>query len=153
MDQQPSRIDRFWQFWAALSLRRPVLVALAGTVLFAVSLPGAIHLYGDLRTDLRELLPQGAPAAVASRSWRSASAGSPTSRSSCETDDLKAGERFVDAVAKRLMAPAAVLGLASALPGRRGPRFLDAHGALYADLKDLVAARDALKARRRRRIR
>src|SRR5205807_8496730 len=56
---------RFWQWWAALSLRRPRLIVLLGILAFVASIPGAARLYGDLRTDLRELLPQGAPAAVA----------------------------------------------------------------------------------------
>src|SRR2546430_16735084 len=63
--EQLSRTARFWQWWAALSLRRPWLIVLLGILAFVASIPGAARLYRDLRTDLRELLPQGAPAAVA----------------------------------------------------------------------------------------
>src|SRR2546422_6629135 len=63
--EQLSRTARFWHWWAALSLRRPVLIVLLGTLAFVASVPFAARLYGDLRTDLRELLPQGAPAAAA----------------------------------------------------------------------------------------
>src|SRR3989442_16014590 len=63
--EQLSRTARFWHWWAALSLRRPILVTLLGILAFVASVPFAARLYGDLRTDLRELLPQGAPAAVA----------------------------------------------------------------------------------------
>src|SRR5207245_9917278 len=63
--EQLSWTARFWHWWAAFSLRRPVLVALLGTLALVASAPFAARLYGDLRTDLRELLPQGAPAAVA----------------------------------------------------------------------------------------
>ncbi|TMA31387.1 MAG: hypothetical protein E6J88_04075, partial [Deltaproteobacteria bacterium] len=58
------RIGNLWDRWAALSLRRPGLIALIGFVAFALCIPASARLYGDLRTDLRELLPQGAPAAV-----------------------------------------------------------------------------------------
>src|SRR5260370_42115589 len=59
------QIGNLWGRWAALSLRRSWLLVLVGAALFAVCVPFAARLYGDLHTDLRELLPQGAPAAVA----------------------------------------------------------------------------------------
>ena len=61
--EQLSPTARFWQWWAAFSLRRPGLIVLVGILVFVASVPFAARLYGDLRTDLRELLPQGAPAA------------------------------------------------------------------------------------------
>src|SRR2546422_629587 len=48
--EQLSRTARFWHWWAALSLRRPVLIVLLGTLAFVASVPFAARLYGDLRT-------------------------------------------------------------------------------------------------------
>jgi len=59
------RGDRLWERFAALAIARPWLIVAAGFALFAATVPFAARLYGDLRTDLRELLPQGAPSAVA----------------------------------------------------------------------------------------
>src|SRR4051812_33719961 len=100
--EQLSPTARFWQWWAALSLRRPTLLALVGTLLFVASIPGAARLYGDLRTDLRELLPQGAPAAVGLAELEKRIGGLSHLAIVVRTDDLKAGERFVDALAEKL---------------------------------------------------
>ncbi|MGZ6143286.1 MAG: efflux RND transporter permease subunit, partial [Myxococcales bacterium] len=102
-------------------------------------------LYGDLRTDLRELLPQGAPAAVGLEELEKRIGGLSHLAIVVTTDDLKAGERFVDAVAKRLLAlpPSLVSRVHWRVDAEKG--FLEQHGALYADMKDLVSARDALK--------
>src|SRR5437867_11927886 len=95
--EQLSRTARFWQWWAALSLRRPRLIVLLGILAFVASIPGAARLYGDLRTDLRELLPQCAPAAVALAELERHIAGLSRLAIVVRTDDLQAGERFVDA--------------------------------------------------------
>src|SRR5205807_3149716 len=100
--EQLSRTARFWQWWAAISLRRPLLVALLGTLALVASAPFAARLYGDLRTDLRELLPQGAPAAVALAELEKRIGGLSHLAIVVRTDDLKAGERFVDALAASL---------------------------------------------------
>src|SRR3989442_14836264 len=100
--EQLSRTARFWHWWAALSLRRPVLIVLLGTLAFVASVPFAARLYGDLRTDLRELLPQGAPAAVALAELEKRIGGLSHLAIVVRTDDLKAGERFVDALAATL---------------------------------------------------
>src|SRR6266436_3960828 len=110
--EQLSLTARFWQWWAAFSLRRPLLVTLLGILAFVASIPFAAQLYGDLRTDLRELLPQGAPAAVALAELK------------------KLPPSLVAQVHYRVDAE---------------KEFQDRHGALYADLKDLIAARDALR--------
>ena len=44
--EQLSRTARFWQWWAALSLRRPRLIVLLGILAFVASIPGAARLYG-----------------------------------------------------------------------------------------------------------
>src|SRR2546425_8230301 len=95
--EQLSRTARFWHWWAALSLRRPVLIVLLGTLAFVASAPFAARLYGDLRTDLRELLPQGAPAAVALAELEKRIGGLSHLAIVVRTDDLKAGGRVVGA--------------------------------------------------------
>ena len=143
--EQLSRTARFWQWWAALSLRRPRLIVLLGILAFVASIPGAARLYGDLRTDLRELLPQGAPAAVALAELERRIGGLSHLAIVVRTDDLKAGERFVDALAASLkqLPPSLVAQVHWRVDAEK--EFLDRHGALYADLKDLIAARDALR--------
>src|SRR2546428_2318041 len=100
--EQLSPTARFWQWWAALSLRRPLLITLLGVLAFVSAVPFAARLYGDLRTDLRELLPQGAPAAVALAELEKRIGGLSHLAIVVRTDDLKAGERFVDALAATL---------------------------------------------------
>src|SRR5438128_9590915 len=143
--EQLSRTARFWHWWAALSLRRPVLIVLLGTLAFVASVPFAARLYGDLRTDLRELLPHGAPAAVGLEELEKRIGGLSHLAIVVRTDDLKSGERFVDALAEKLrtLPPS----LVSRVHYRVDPEkeFLDQHGAIYADLKDLATARDTLR--------
>ena len=143
--EQLSRTARFWQWWAVFSLRRPLLVTLLGILAFVASVPFAARLYGDLRTDLRELLPQGAPAAVALAELEKRIGGLSHLAIVVRTDDLKAGERFVDALAAKLkeLPPSLVAQVHYRVDAEK--EFLDRHGALYADLKDLIAARDALR--------
>src|SRR5256886_2080029 len=143
--EQLSRTARFWHWWAAFSLRRPVLVALLGTLALVASAPFAARLYGDLRTDLRELLPQGAPAAVALAELEKRIGGLSHLAIVVRTDDLKAGERFVDALAASLkeLPPSLVAQVHWRVDAEK--EFLDRHGALYADVKDLIAARDAIR--------
>ncbi|MGZ6123423.1 MAG: efflux RND transporter permease subunit [Myxococcales bacterium] len=143
--EQLSRTARFWHWWAAVSLRRPWTIALLALLAFVASLPAAVQLYGDLRTDLRELLPQGAPAAVALQELEKRIGGFSHLSIVVRTEDLKAGERFVDALAAKLkqLPPSLVAQVHWRVDAEK--EFLDRHGALYADLKDLVAARDALK--------
>ncbi|TMB13512.1 MAG: hypothetical protein E6J66_02925, partial [Deltaproteobacteria bacterium] len=143
--EQLSRTARFWHWWAAFSLRRPVLVALLGTLALVASAPFAARLYGDLRTDLRELLPQGAPAAVALAELEKRIGGLSHLAIVVRTDDLKAGERFVDALAAILkeLPPSLVAQVHWRVDAEK--EFLDRHGALYADVKDLIAARDAIR--------
>src|SRR5437588_292810 len=143
--EQLSRTARFWHWWAAFSLRRPVLVALLGTLALVASAPFAARLYGDLRTDLRELLPQGAPAAVALAELERRIGGLSHLAIVVRTDDLKAGERFVDSLAASLkqLPPSLVAQVHWRVDAEK--EFLDRHGALYADVKDLIAARDAIR--------
>src|SRR3989442_10062947 len=143
--EQLSRTARFWHWWAALSLRRPVLIVLLGTLAFVASIPGAARLYGDLRTDLRELLPQGAPAAVALAELEKRIGGLSHLAIVVRTDDLKAGERFVDALAAKLkeLPPSLVAQVHYRVDAEK--EFLARHVALYAALTDLIPARDPLR--------
>jgi len=146
VDEKRSRATRTWEAWAAIALRRPGLFALVGAAVFALCVPGSARLYGDLRTDLRELLPQGAPAAVALEELERRLGGFSHLAVVVRTDDLKAGERFVDALAEKLKAlpPSLIARVHWRVDAEK--EFLERHGALYADVGDLQAARDALRA-------
>src|SRR5436853_631493 len=103
-DGKPRKGDRFWDRLSAVAVRRPWALALCALALLAASAPYAVRLYGDLRTDLRELLPQGAPAAVGLQELEKRIGGLSSLAVVVRTDDLKAGERFVDALVPRLRA-------------------------------------------------
>ena len=141
------RGDRLWERFAALAILRPWLLVAIGAVVFAGTLPFAVRLYGDLRTDLRELLPQGAPSAVALEELERRIGSLASLSVVIRTDDLKAGERFVDALAARLskLPPDLVARIFWRIDEEKA--FFDAHGALYADLKDLEEVRSVLRDR------
>jgi predicted RND superfamily exporter protein len=144
--ERPGPIARFWDWYAALSMRRSWLLFAIGAALFAACLPYAVRLYGDLRTDLRELLPQGAPAAEGLKVLEQRIGGLSHLAIVVRTDDLKAGEQFEDALAKKLneLPPSLISAVHWRVDAEK--EFLDQHGALYADVKDLQAARDAMRA-------
>ena len=136
--------DRHWDRYAALSIRRPAVLALAGLALFVASVPGAARLYGDLRTDLRELLPQGAPSAVALGELEQRIGGLSHLEIVVRTENMKAGERFVDVLAPRLqqLPKSLVAQVKWKVDDERA--FFDAHGALYASVGDLRAVDEAI---------
>ena len=68
-------------------------LALLGALVFLACVPAAVRLYGDLRTDLRELLPQDAPAAKGLADLEKRIGGFSHLAIVVRTDDLKAGER------------------------------------------------------------
>jgi predicted RND superfamily exporter protein len=140
-------LDRFWERYAALSLRQSTLLALAGLALFLLSVPGAAHLYADLRTDLRELLPEGAPSAVALAELEKRVGGLAHLAVVVRTEDTRAGERFVDALAPRLQRLPRSLVARVQWKVDEERAFFDAHGALYADLRDLQEIDRALERR------
>ncbi|HEX4382523.1 MAG TPA: MMPL family transporter [Myxococcales bacterium] len=144
--ETPGPIARFWDWYAALSLRRPFLLFALGAALFGGCLPFAIRLYRDLHTDLRELLPQSAPAAVGLVELEKRIGGLSHLAIVVQTDDLKAGERFVDALGAKLkeLPPSLIAQVHWRVTEEK--EFLDTHGALYADLKDLQAVRANLRA-------
>jgi uncharacterized protein len=121
------------------------LLALA-LALLAGSAPLAIRLYTDLRTDLRELLPRGAPAALALTSLERRVGGTGYLSIVTETADPKAGERFVDELTAALTEKL-VPGLATEVRARTDEdrAYLEAHGALYASLPDLTDLDQGIK--------
>ncbi|GAC1338444.1 MAG: hypothetical protein NVSMB23_06190 [Myxococcales bacterium] len=139
--------DRFWERYAALSMRQSSWLALAGLLLFLLSVPGAARLYGDLRTDLRELLPEGAPSAAALVELEKRVGGLSHLTVVVRTEDTAAGERFVDALAPRLqnLPRHLVSRVHWKVDDERA--FFDAHGALYADLRDLEEVEASLSRR------
>ena len=145
MEERPSRTVRFWRWWAAFSLRHAWPITLVGTVLFFASIPSAIRLYGDLRTDLRELLPQGAPAAVGLEELEQRIGGLSSLAVIVRTGDLKAAEKLMDALAEKLLKlPASLISRVHwRVDAERD--FMERHGALFADVKDLQAAKDAIR--------
>jgi predicted RND superfamily exporter protein len=129
--------DRLWSRYAALSIRKPTLLSLAGLVVFIAAVPGAARLYGDLRTDLRELLPRGAPAAVALEELEQRVGGLSHLEVVVRTGDFRAGARFVDALGPRLQRLPKNLVSRVQWKIDEERAFLDTHGALYADIEDL----------------
>jgi uncharacterized protein len=144
------RIERWLAGYAALALRRPWWLVLFGLAVFCAAAPAAVRLYTDLRTDLRELLPRGAPAAVALDALERRVGGLSHLSVVVRTDDLGAGERFVDALAARLvrLVPGEVREIRYRTDEDRA--FRDAHGALYADVKDLEDLDEGLRAEKMR---
>jgi hypothetical protein len=147
-DSGPRKGDRFWDWLSAYSVRRPWALIALGLALFVGAMPFAVRLYGDLRTDLRELLPQGAPAAVGLKELEKRIGGLASLAVVVRTEDLKSGERFVDALAGKLrsLPSSMVASVFYRIDEERD--FFEAHGALYAEEKDLIQVRDALTARR-----
>jgi predicted RND superfamily exporter protein len=143
-------VNRFWDALVAFSLRRPRAVIAAGFVLLAAAAPFAVRLYADLRTDLRELLPRGAPAAAALDALEQRVGTLGNLAVLVQSEDFARGERFVDALAARLqpLQPALIRDIRWRVDDERA--FFDAHGALYADLQDLIRFRDTLRARKGR---
>ncbi len=139
--QQPS----FWSRWAQLSQRRPWTIALLGLLAFGLCVPAAARLYGDLHTDLRELLPHGAPAAVGLEELEKRIGGLSSLAIVVRTDDLRSGERFVDALVARLqqLPPSTVARIFWRVDAERA--FFESHGALFAETRDLVQIRDSLQ--------
>ncbi len=145
-----AHVDRFLAFWSELSLRRPRLLALAVVLVLLAGLPGSIALYGNLHTDLRELLPRGAPAAVGLDELEKRLGGLSHLAVIVHSDDFTAGARFVDALAARLRAlpPTLVASVDYRIDDEKN--WFEAHGALYSDEADLQAALDRLRDARRR---
>ena len=120
---------------------------LAGLALVALCVPPAVRLYRDLQTDLRELLPKGAPAAVALAELEKRLGGLSQLSLVIQTDDPAAGRRFVDALSEKLRAlPPEVVRFVRA-DVRAEKEFFTRHGALFASTAELeTATRELSKA-------
>jgi predicted RND superfamily exporter protein len=132
-------ISRLLRRYAAWVFARPWVPFLVSVALLLGSAPLAVKLYTDLRTDLRELLPRGAPAAVALTSLEKRVGGFGHLSIVIDTKNLKAGERFVDALTAALrqkLPPTMVSEIRSRTDEDRA--FVEAHGALYASVQDLT---------------
>jgi predicted RND superfamily exporter protein len=131
-------IERILSRYARLAVLRPWSLLWVGLALLASSAPLAVRLYTDLRTDLRELLPRGAPAAVALTSLERRVGGTGYLSVVVESASSGAGERFVDALSAALEKKL-VPSMASEIRSRTDEdrAFVEAHGALYASLQDL----------------
>ena len=114
---------------------------IAGLFGTALCLPPAAMLYRDLKTDLRELLPEGAPSAVALAELERRLGGLAQLALVIRTDDPAAGRRFVDALTARLRALPAELVRFVRSDVRAEEDFVTRHGALYASPEDLETAR------------
>ena len=132
-----------WDGYVALCLRRPWRLFVLALALFLAGLPGSIRLYGDLHTDLRELLPQGAPTAVGLEELEKRLGGLASLSVVIHTDDFEAGKRFSDALVERLRTLPPGTRVYGRIESERA--FFDAHGALYASTRDLAALRDRLQ--------
>jgi uncharacterized protein len=129
-----------------LAIRRPKLLAGFGLVVLVLSLPWAARLYMELRTDLRELLPRGAPAALALDALERRIGGIAHLSIVVETEDPASGRRFVDALGSKLkaLAPEALHDVRYRTDEER--TFFESHGALYASTADLQDLDEGLRA-------
>ncbi len=144
-------IERWLTGYAALALRRPWWLLFVGFAAFCAAAPAAVRLYTDLRTDLRELLPRGAPSALALDALEKRLGGLAHLSVVVQTDDLHAGERFVDALAARLahLVPGEAREIRYRTDEERAYR--DKHGALHAEVSDLADLAEGLRAEKMRR--
>jgi predicted RND superfamily exporter protein len=147
-ERSPERLwaPRFLLRVMDVAIRKPRFLVALGVVALVVSVPFAAQLYMDLRTDLRELLPRGAPAARALDSLERRLGGTAHLSIVVETDDPEGGRRFVDALGSKLsaLAPEVLRDVRYRTDEERA--FFDAHGALYASTADLRDLNDGLRA-------
>ncbi len=140
--------DRVWQGWARISHQHAGKLLGLGVAVLLASLPWAAQLYGNLHTDIRELLPQGAPAAVALDELEHRIDGLSSLTLVVQADEPKQGQAFVDALAKQIrQLPAGMLSRVDA-DLKQEQAFSHAHGALYADTSDLQTIADGLQKRK-----
>ncbi len=146
-------IDRFLTYWSDLSLRRAGMLSACVIAALLAGLPGTIRLYGDLHTDLRELLPKGAPAALGLDELEQRLGGLSHLTLVIHSDDFAAGAKFVDALAERLrkLPPTLVARVDDRIDEEKA--WFETHGALYTDVKDLQSTLDHLRHARHEAVR
>jgi predicted RND superfamily exporter protein len=140
------QVDRFLTYWSELSLRRSALLSSIVVLVMLIGVPGTVQLYGNLHTDLRELLPKGAPAAVGLDELEKRLGGLSHLTVVVRTEDFAAGAKFVDALVVKLktLPPSMVANVDYRVDAEK--EWFDKHGALYADTQDLQTTLDRLKA-------
>lgn len=137
----------FWSKYARWVVQRYRAVLLFGVVLTIASTPLAVLLYKNLRTDLRELLPQTAPAVVHLKELEKRLGFLGLLGLVIRTEDLKAGERFVDALGAELQREPKTMIRDVEWRFDAQREFFERFGAFYADYDDLALIRDKIKAR------
>lgn len=136
---------RRWQRWVE---RGPARTVALGIALFVLSAAPAVDLYAHLRTDLRELLPEGAPASLALRELeqRVGSLASLTVVVRCEHSAT--GRQFVDELSRRLRPLPEVRRVDASIAEEQ--TFLATHGLLYLPLSELRRWLERLQLARQR---
>ncbi len=141
-------VRTLWPWWADQVARHAGKLVAAGLALLVLALPWAAQLYGNLHTDLRELLPQGAPAAVALDELEHRIGGVSSLTLVVQTADPEQGKRYVDALATQVRKLPKDLVARVDADLRQERAFAQAHGALYANTADLQVIADGLQKRR-----
>jgi uncharacterized protein len=135
-----------------LSLKRGGAVLLAALFLTAPMLYFAIALLGDLRADLKELLPETAPSVQTLRKLEKRFGGWSQLSLLIESPDREANRRFSDDVVKELSGSPLIRSIRNKLGEERV--FFERHKSLFVELEDLEAilerAEDAANDARRR---
>ncbi|MBS2025519.1 MAG: MMPL family transporter [Deltaproteobacteria bacterium] len=143
----PSPLKPTWDRLAQLSQLHPWRFVLGGCLLFLLAAPFAGMLYADLRTDLRELLPRGAPAAVAIDELEQRVGGLSHLTVVIDTQDFEAGKKFVDALGAALQPLLGTMASEIRWKNDDDREFIEKHGALVASLADLTKLRDGIASR------
>jgi len=137
--------EKILRRWADISFRRRWWIFAVGTILFFTAVFFAAKL--RLRSDLIELLPSDAPSVVNLEYLKQRVSSYATLVVTVESPDLKANERFAEALAVRLRAypPERIKFVDYNLSELTD--FYKKFKHLYADLPDLIDFRDRLKKR------
>ena len=143
--------DAFARRFVTFALRRAGWLWTVALLLAVPATWQTIRLYVNLRAEFEQLLPKNAPSVTALHALRERVAGLQHLGIVVDVgraEDLPAGERLVDGLAKRVAAYGPGLVEAVHTTNRVEHDFLEAHGALYVDLADLRRIRQELEARR-----
>ena len=131
--------------WAEISVRHPYSIVAVATLLFFLFLGLAMQL--DLKSSLTELLPTSAPSVKNLKKIQKTVASYSTLTVAIESPDLKASERFAEALVRRLnkLPPTMVRFIDYNMKNLQD--FYKRNKLLYADLKDLRDFKIRLKKR------
>lgn len=131
--------------WAEISVKHPYAITAIATLMFFLFLGLAVQL--DLKSSLTELLPTNAPSVKNLKKIQKTVASYSTLTVAVESPDLKASERFAEALVRRLnkLPPTMVRFIDYNMKNLQD--FYRHNKLLYADLKDLRDFRVRLKKR------